>query len=328
MKKITVSAPGKLMLFGEHAVIYGHPCIVTAVGQRLYLTVSQIANSKSRIAELQVEAPDVAVTNYTKSLEHLGEGDIPKGARFIEIAVKNFAEKYQINTGLRVTTKSDFSSLFGFGSSSASTVCVIKALSELFEVSLSNKEIFDLAYKTVLDIQGKGSGFDVAAAIYGGTLGFVAGGKVIESLAVDELPLVVGYSGVKADTTEYIKLVSEKAAQFPEIFTTIFDQIAALTTMAKFALIEKDWKTVGDLMNINQGYLEAIGVSTGKLSSMIYAARDAGALGAKLSGAGGGDCIVALTANSTKQSVQKAIEKAGGQVIDVATNVEGVRLEK
>lgn len=309
---------------------------MTAVGQRLFLTVTRdTGHVTSRKNTLQIEAPDVQVANYTKPLEHLGKGDIPKGARFIEFGVKNFLAHQGVSLlgdslkrSIGISTRSEFSSQFGFGSSSASAVCVIKALSELFEIALSNKDIFDLAYKTVLDVQGKGSGFDVAAAIYGGTLGYVAGGEVIESLAVDELPLVVGYSGVKADTTEYIKLVSEKAAQFPELFTSIFDQIAALTTMAKFALIEKDWKTVGELMNLNQGYLEAIGVSTGKLSSMIYAAREAGALGAKLSGAGGGDCIIALYEKGKALAVKKAIEQSGRQVIDVATNVEGVRVEK
>lgn len=351
--KVTVSAPGKLMLFGEHAVVYGHPCIVTAVGQRMHLTASKIANSKSQIAKLEIEAPDVQVTNYQKSLEHLGQGDIPKGARFIEAAVRNFLahchaefdsasttdsgqarmtnqilKKFQDDKlGIHITTRSDFASTFGFGSSSAAAVCVTKALAELFKVELTNKELFDMSYKAVLDVQGKGSGFDVAAAVYGGTLSFVAGGKVIESLAVDELSLIVAYSGIKADTITYVDQVAEKMQELPDLYGGIFAQIEAITVFAKFALIEKDWETVGELMDINQGYLEALGVSTAKLSSMIYAARDAGAYGAKLSGAGGGDCIIAITANSKKQSVQKAIEKAGGKVIEVSVNAEGVRVE-
>src|SRR3989344_8101277 len=182
MKKITVSAPGKLMLFGEHAVVYGRPCIVTAVGQRMKITI-QLTNNPV----FQLDAPDVDIKNYQKSMDQLGTRDIPKGAKFVEVAVKNFlnqnpsslrAKRSNLYSGIKVTTKSEFNSKFGFGSSSASTVCVIKALSELFGKKLTDKQIFDLSYKTVLDIQGKGSGFDVASTIYGGTLYFVIGGKV------------------------------------------------------------------------------------------------------------------------------------------------------
>ena len=186
MKKITVSAPGKLMLMGEHAVVYNHPCLVTAVDQRMHATVEILEKG-----EFQLEAPDVKVTGYKKPIKNLGSGEIPKGAKFVEIAVKNFMEEIASpnerarndnNIGIKVTTKSEFSAQFGFGSSSASTVCVIKALSELFKLKLTQKEIFDLAYKTVLDIQGKGSGFDVAAAVYGGTLYFVTFGKIISNV--------------------------------------------------------------------------------------------------------------------------------------------------
>ncbi len=85
MKKITVSAPGKLMLFGEHAVVYGRPCIVTAVGQRMKATV-ELTNEPI----FHLDAPDVQIANYKKPMSELGTGNIPKGAKFVEIAVKNF----------------------------------------------------------------------------------------------------------------------------------------------------------------------------------------------------------------------------------------------
>ena len=196
------------MLFGEHAVVYNHPCLVTAVDQRIRLT-AEILDEQN----FELEAEDVDVSGYSKPLSDLGKGEIPKGAQFVEIAVKNLYEKFGLDKGLRVTTTSEFSSKFGFGSSSASTVCVVKALSELFSLNLSNKEIFDIAYKTVLDIQGKGSGFDVAAAIWGGTIYFLTGGKTIQPLAIDHLPLIVGYSGIKADTVILINKVKEKFAK-------------------------------------------------------------------------------------------------------------------
>jgi mevalonate kinase len=363
MNNITISAPGKLMLFGEHAVVYNRPCLVTAVNQRMKVTVELLDTP-----DFHVEAPDVQITGYTKPLASLGQGDIPKGAKFVEIAIKNvFAyighpdhpschpdhqschpersegshstnnlsierdssllqdsaqnDKKRVQhdkgIGLRVTTASEFSSQFGFGSSSASTVCTVKAMSELFDLHLTQRQIFEIAYKTVLDIQGKGSGFDVAVATYGGTLFFVTGGEIIEPLSLDALPLVVGYSGVKADTVPLINQVKEKAEKYEEV-----------VLYAKNALLAKDFATVGELMNINQGFLASLGVSTKKLEDMIYGAREGGAYGAKLSGAGGGDCIIACVSEDKKEAVQQGIIQAGGEIIAVAANAEGVRVEQ
>jgi len=319
MKKITVSAPGKLMLFGEHAVVYGRPCIVTAVNQRMHATVELIDQPI-----FQLNAPDVQIKNYKKPMSDLGNGEIPKGAKFVEIAVGNFGVR---KGGLSITTKSEFSSQFGFGSSSASTVCVIKALSELSGKKLSNRQIFDLSYKTILDVQGKGSGFDIAAAIYGGTLYFLTGGKVIKPLKITSLPIIVGYSGIKVDTITIVNEVLKKAGKYPKVIDRVYNNIERLVEQAKKSILNKDWQSVGELMNFNEGLLAVLGVEGKKLADMIYAARDAGAYGAKLSGAGMGDCMIALAPPSKVSSVKKAIEKAGGQVINIRANVEGVRIE-
>ncbi len=322
MKTITVSAPGKLMLLGEHAVVYNRPCLVTAVGQRMRATVTILDS-----LEFQLEASNVQVTSYKKSLKDLGIGEVPKGAKFVEIAVKNFYEKFSLTNGIHVETSSELSSKLGFGSSSASTVCVIKALSELTGNKLDNKEIFELAYKTVLDIQGKGSGFDVAAAIYGGTLYFVTGGKVIEPIDVNELPLVVGYSGVKADTATLMNQVLELSKENPDMVEGIYNKMRDLVEKAKVALLVKNWKELGRLMTDDQKLLKKLGVSTGKLDAMIDVACKAGAYGAKLSGAGGGDCIIAIVPSDKMNKVQKNIQGVGGEVINIQTNVQGARIE-
>jgi len=307
------------MLFGEHAVVYGRPCIVTAVNQRMHATVELIDQPI-----FQLNAPDVQIKNYKKPMSDLGNGEIPKGAKFVEIAVGNFGVR---KGGLSITTKSEFSSQFGFGSSSASTVCVIKALSELSGKKLSNRQIFDLSYKTILDVQGKGSGFDIAAAIYGGTLYFLTGGKVIKPLKITSLPIIVGYSGIKVDTITIVNEVLKKAGKYPKVIDRVYNNIERLVEQAKKSILNKDWQSVGELMNFNEGLLAVLGVEGKKLADMIYAARDAGAYGAKLSGAGMGDCMIALAPPSKVSSVKKAIEKAGGQVINIRANVEGVRIE-
>ena len=321
MKSAEVSTPGKLMLFGEHAVVYGRPCIVTAVDQRMNV----IAEIRERNI-LQLIAPDVGLPNYLQDIDDLGKNpNIPKGARFVEIAVKNFFEKYAVKSGLKIETRSDFSSEFGFGSSSAVTVGVIKALSELFDLKLTEQKLFDLSYKTVLDIQGVGSGFDLAAAIWGETLWFVGGGKTIIPLDGGNLPIVVGYTGIKADTPTLVRKVEEENRKYPKTIEKIFEAITLITEEAKDILERRDWVKLGDLMNLNQGLLDSLGVNTKVLSSLIYAAREAGAFGAKLSGAGGGDCMIALVDNQTREAVERAIDKAGGKVLRIKTGAEGVR---
>lgn len=321
MSRVEISTPGKLMLFGEHAVVYGHPCIVTAVDQRM--------NVLAEIQEesiVQIIAPEVGLTNYSQTVDSLGKNpNIPKGARFVETAVRNFFEKFNIRSGLRIETRSDFSSDFGFGSSSAVTVGVVKALSELFEVKLKKRELFDLSYKIVLDVQGIGSGFDLAAAIWGGTLWFVGGGKTIIPLERGGLPIVVGYTGIKADTPTLIRKVEGEKRKYPKIIGKIFETITLVTEEAKDVLERGDWTRLGELMNLNQGLLDCLGVNTRELSSLVYAAREAGAFGAKLSGAGGGDCMIALVDNQTREAVEKSINKAGGKVLQVKTGAEGVK---
>lgn len=310
------------MLFGEHAVVYNRPCAVTAVDQRMQATVE---GAEEKVFSL--DAPEVQITGYQKPMSELGKGEIPKGAKFVEVAVKNFIEKFPSSSGIKITTSSDFSSQFGFGSSSASTVCVLKALSEISGKKLDNKQLFDLAFKTILDVQGKGSGFDVAAAIWGGTLYFVTGGKVIEPLKINGMPLVIGYTGVKADTVTLMKEVAGKMSSQPERVDRIYDAIAKLVEEAKNKMIEGDWERVGGLMDFNQEYLRDLGVSSEKLEALISAAKGAGAWGAKLSGAGGGDCMIALVDEKKRKIVEDAITKAGGQVIHITPAAEGVRLE-
>jgi mevalonate kinase len=322
--KITASAPGKLMLFGEHAVVYGRPCIVTAVDQRIRVSVQKLTEK-----ELQIEAPDVGILNYKKNINKIGHGnDIPKGVRFIEYAIKNFKNKFGLPSGVKIETKSDFSSKFGFGSSSAATVATLKAVSELFRVKLTMKGLFDLSYKTVLGVQGVGSGFDLAAAIWGGTIYFVTGGKKIAPLNTGKLSLVIGYTGIKADTPTLVKKVGELCKNNKKETDKIFDIIGVIVEDAKKALLKGDFKKLGSLADINQGLLDSLGVSTKELFNLTAAAREGGAYGAKLSGAGGGDCMISFVNSRYRNAARRAIRIVGGTVLDVETGAEGVRIEK
>lgn len=303
--KIKVSAPGKLMLLGEHAVVYGYPCIVTAVDKRLYVDAEIIDKNEDEIVTPQV-----------------------KESRFVLETLSHFREKFKINKHIKITTNGNFSHNVGLGSSSAVTVATFSALSSLFNFPISKKEIFDLSHKVTLKIQGVGSGFDIAAATFGGTLYFVKAGKTIEPLEIDSLPLVVGYSGIKADTPYYVRKLAEAFKDRKSEMDKIFNNIADLVKTAKKSLVEKDYSIFGKFMTDDHSLLQKLGVSIPKLDSMVEVAIKAGAYGAKLSGAGGGDCMIALVSEDRREAVEKAIQKLGGEIINVKNNAEGVRIEK
>lgn len=320
-KMAKASAPGKLMLLGEHSVVYGHPCIVTAVNQRLAVTVERNGEDI-----FYLEAPDLGLTAYSKTIDDLGKKPVPKSVRFIETLYKHFLEKYPQDTSIHVITNSEFSSYVGFGSSSAVTVAFAKALTELYGVKLSNKELFDMCYQAVIDVQGVGSGFDLAAAIWGGTIYYVSPAKVVESLGVESLPISVGYTGVKADTPTLVRMVKNLKEEDSDKISDVFDQITNLVKKAKTAIKNRSWEKLGALMNQDQDLLRKLQVSSFELENLIQASQKHNALGAKLSGAGGGDCMLALRRNQDKLRVEQAIEDVGGRIIEVELNAPGVRI--
>jgi mevalonate kinase len=302
---IKVSAPGKLMLMGEHAVIYGYHCLVTAVDKRLYVEAEKIDEEDDEIIAPQV-----------------------KESRFVLESIAYFKKKFNVSQSVKIVTRGDFSHNVGLGSSSAVTVATFKALSSLFDKPLSLRKIFDLSYKVNLNIQGLGSGFDIAAATYGNTLYFVTGGKVIKPLSIPELPIVVGYSGIKADTPFYVRKVAENFKSKKNTMKKIFEEINDLVYKAKNKLIKKNYFELGKLMNKNHQLLQELGVSIPKLDAMVNAAIRAGAWGAKLSGAGGGDCMIALVSREKRKRVEQAIKKVGGEIVNAVNNAQGVRVEK
>jgi mevalonate kinase len=322
---ITSSAPGKLMLAGSYAVVHGRSSVVTAIDQRIAVTVE-----KNDTNQLLVNAPDVHVSNYTVALDKIGSKEAPKAVKFIEASLKIYIDLYGQIPGLKVTTKSDFSSTVGFGSSSAVTVAFVHALYRLFGMDLTKKQLFDLCYQAVLAVQGVGSGFDIAAAVWGGTIRYAKPAAVVEELDLtsEELfnHLVVCYSGQKADTAVLVKGINTELENEPQRISQLFDQIGQTAEEMYQSLLEKNWQQAGKHLLEHQKLASQLGVSTDKIDTLVNSATNAGAYGAGLSGAGGGDCIFAFVSTDKKQAVIKALEKEG-QVIPVSFNASGVRVE-
>lgn len=319
--KVIASAPGKLMIMGEHSVVYGHPCIVTAVDQRVRVTVE--LNGEG---EIHVCSPNVGLDEYHKSITRLGRDDVPKSMSFVEHLVKRIYKKYKITKGIRITTESDFSTQFGFGSSAAVVSALAFAMNKYFDLKMSTRNIFDESYGAVLDVQGVGSGFDVAASVYGGTLYYVTPGKVIENIYDGNLPMVVGYTGIKADTPTLVRQVAELRRQEKWV-DAVFKNITELVNKGKEVFKSKDFDQLGKLINKNQELLSSLNISSKELDNLIKIAMNSGASGAKLSGAGGGDCMIAFCTEEKRTKVVDSIEKVGGVWMNVRTGAEGVRVE-
>lgn len=300
MKRVVVKAPGKLMLLGEHAVIYGYPCLVTAVNK--YLTV--ILEEKDGESDLLITPQ---ATNQT----------------FIKTALTLFREVYPSKKRYIIQTESELG-VYGLGSSGATVVAVITALAKIQEVKLTQEELFKLCYKAVLRVQKTGSGFDVAASIYGGIIYFDGKTKKSEVVTQDTLPIIVGYTGTKADTVTIVNQVRTYYKQRRKETEHIFAEIALCTKKAKIAIREKNWLTLGNLMNKNHALLRTLHVSTPRLDTLVKVALAAGAEGAKLSGAGGGDCMIALVSSEKRSAVVEAIKQNGGEVVNCQTSAQGV----
>jgi len=311
------------MLFGEHAVLHGQPCIVTALDLRVYVSLERNESGLISIKTITSEGHKEVLSTPVAQLFSLKEFD-PQ-ARFVLAAIRRFFAKYKINQGLNVTTRGPARS-YGLGTSSAVTVATLFGLFKLFVRPVLDKELFELAHGAVLDVQKVGSGFDVASAIYGGTL-FFQPGRQVEPIHTNALPIIIGFSGAKVSTTDLIQVVEGMRMRQPAQTDQVFRSIGEIVRRARIGMQQKDWQIVGELANRNQSLLESLGVSVENLNSPILAAGQAGALGAKLSGAGGGDCMFAVVDDRSRQLVEQALQSSGAQVLDLQTNDQGVRVE-
>lgn len=315
------------MLLGEHAVVHGRACLVTAMDARLHMVLTPTSRADDTFT---VHAPDVSVEHMERPLRKafLNGQPLAHGTRFIESALAVFQAQYGIPCGLHIETHNDFASTKGLGSSSAVVACTLFGLSQLFGVSLTLRQLFNLGLSAVLNVQRTGSGFDLAAAVYGGTLLYEnRDPRRTEALDASGLPLIVAYAGVKADTPAIVRRVTDLLAQWPAAMTSIFDTMHQLVLDGCAAIQTRDWAKLGDLMNMQHGLAHAIGVDIPETANLVFAARQAGALGAKLSGAGGGDCIIALAEDAQCQQVTSALESAGGEIVRIKPHAPGVRLD-
>ncbi|ASJ16369.1 mevalonate kinase [Thermococcus chitonophagus] len=329
--RVLASAPAKIILFGEHSVVYGKPAIAAAINLRTYVEAELRDDKKIRI-----EAHDIKVPGLTVSFsenEIYFESDYGKAAEvlsYVRQAIELAMEEAGVRRGINVSITSQIPVGAGLGSSAAVAVATIGAVSKLLGLELTREEVAKLGHKVELLVQGASSGIDPTVSAIGGFLYYEKGN--FEHLPFMELPIVVGYTGSSGSTKELVAMVRRRYESMPELIVPILNAMGKLVEKAREVITseldeEEKFAKLGELMNINHGLLDALGVSTKKLSELVYAARTAGALGAKITGAGGGGCMYAL-APGRQREVATAITIAGGTPMITEISREGLRIEE
>jgi len=304
---------GKAILFNEHFVVYGIPSIVSAIGKH---TVAKIEAYDKK--ELKLEDLRKATPKYKEDKIDQQKDSINRIFKKMNIDIAK--------NGLKITLEGNLYCASGIGASAASCVAIARALSDYFDLSLSDDEINDIAYEGERGYHGTPSGVDNTASTFGDLIWFQKGKtNVIEKIIMQNpVEIVIGNTGKVANTVAAVEGVRKRKGKNPEKYQEIFNRAENITYLAKRALQEDDYKEIGKLMNENHKLLQQIEVSSRELDFLVNVARSQGAIGAKLTGGGLGGNMIALTPGKELQdNVANAIEKEGFQTIKTVVGASG-----
>jgi hydroxymethylglutaryl-CoA reductase len=308
------SACGKVILLGEHAVVYGRPALALPIP----LAVEAVAMKGGDGINLVI--PRWGLEQKVRASNAQGLSGI----------------LYQVLEQLELATESmtievipHVPRAMGLGGSSALAVAIIRALDHSFALKLGNARINELAYECEKAAHGTPSGIDNTIATYGTPLIYRRAGvdssdpmgsaRFEELKLAEPVPLVIGITGRESLTANTVARVRKAWETHQARYDGIFDQIAALTQAGVDALRDAHFRELGELMNLCQGYLNALQLSTPELEELVHIARANGALGAKLTGGGGGGSMIALCPDAQDQ-VANAMEAAGYHTLKVTVS--------
>lgn len=311
MPVIYAKAPGKIILFGEHAVVFGHPAIAIPVN-KVNATARVFPNIDAEPGQVRIQAPDIQLDT--------GLSDLPDDDP-LAVAIQRTLESILTTQtpSFTVVISSTIPISAGMGSSAAISIATIKAISDFLGNHLPTDQISNLAFQVEQIHHGTPSGIDNTVIAYQKPV-FFTRGEPIEILT-NKAPThwVIADSGEKTPTRETVSDVRKRYDADPGTVIPILNQIGEISNSAREALISGDIPRLGELMNRNQRLLQQLGVSSQRLEALIKAALDAGAAGAKLSGGGRGGNIIALAPDSETQKIETALIDAGAQRIITTT---------
>lgn len=297
------SGHGKIILLGEHAVVYGSHAIAAPIPLAMQAKVWDSKNgSYLIIPRWGVEEKINFGADYKYSIYKSLDMIIDR----LDLQKKH----------MKIEVFPHVPRAMGLGGSAALAVAIIRALNDHYKLKLSEEEVYNISLESENIIHGAASGIDNTLATYGEFILFQKGTPPkMEGIKVkNQIPIVIGLSGVESLTAKMVTNVHQAWEKNKKRYDQIFKQINELTLEAVEAIKNYDLMQLGDLMNINQGLLNALQVSSRELEELIEISRRNGAVGAKLTGGGGGGAMIALCPEGTDKAVY-AMRKAGYQAI-------------
>jgi len=318
---VSSRAPGKIIVSGEQFVVLGAPAVAMAVN--LYSKID-VRPSQSGQIEVTADIPLHLVSDADKRSSSADNQELLEPLRLAASATLNhLATK---DRGVLVDANCEIPIGAGLGSSASTTVATISAVAKSTGTRLDRREIFKLAFIPENFLHGHPSGVDQATCTYGGIIQFRKPSK-INAIKVKRPPMIlVCDSGVHRSTKALVGSVVKRSRTQADKFQTHLEEITRLSNAVVKALRDEDDIALGSLMNRNHELLRQIGVSTPRLDGLVAAARKTGALGAKLTGAGGGGCIIALCAdNKARSSIARGLRREGGTIYNVSLDLQGVQ---
>ncbi len=295
------SAPGKVILFGEHAVVYGHPALAVPVTQ-VHVDVEVLDSSRRGI---WIHAPGI---NLDAELNSLPD-DHP-----VASVILNFFQRQGIPVpALDIAIESTIPVAAGLGSGAAVSVALVRALALHTAEPLSDEQVNEFAYEIEKLHHGTPSGIDNTVITYAKPVYFVKDMPAITFKAGKPFTIVIGDTGIPAPTKESVDSVRRLRMRDQCVVENIFNEIEQITLIGRRSIESGKPELLGELMDQNHEFLQALAVSSPELDNLVETARKAGALGAKLSGGGRGGNMIALVEQPKAQAVAGALISAGAK---------------
>lgn len=307
---VRTAGHGKVILLGEHAVVYGSHAIAAPIPLAIQACVQETESGG-----VQLIIPRWGI-EYRLQRDPAHRDSLQRSLGII------FDRLGLIDRSLRIEVFPNIPRAHGLGGSAAMAVSIIRGLDHKFGLGLDDAEINEIAFECEKVAHGTPSGIDNTLATYGTFLLYRRAKNDGTPALMQEIrppkaiPLVIGMSGKESLTAGTVSGVREAWRRNPELYEHMFREIDRLTLQAVESIEAYDLQRLGDLMNVCHGFLNALRVSSWELEELIQIARDNGAIGAKLTGGGGGGSIVALCPDHPERVIA-ALRGAGYQGMEV-----------
>lgn len=325
------SAPAKVILFGEHFVVYGSPAILAAINKRISVDARTIIHDENKI----VIRSDIGVAGeYHNNVEFnaLEGGSKAKAVldplygAIRQVLLMRNKKKKKKNIGIEIGISSRVPPGIGLGSSAASCVATVAAVDSLFQKNPSRQKVCELAIESERLIHKRTSGADCYVSTFGGLMQYYGKSKSFKNIETKRsLSLVVASTGIKHSTSDLVAGVKRFKDTNRILFESLSKQASDICLQACTAIESGKCDKIGELMNENQIILQQIGISHHKVRDIIDICSKAGAMGAKITGAGGGGAVIALAASKQESTkIASHVKAAGYQSFEVEIDYKGL----